>query len=78
MLFWEGLELSFLKMAQHQTGGIGYNVGTCIIDLGILDTEGSIGLKDFVLDWSKSIAFNDAEYKVGYILKKGVATPKEF
>ena len=57
---------------------IGYNAGVFIMDLDILGTEGSISLNDFVLDWSNSFPFNDPEYKVGYTLKRGLATPKEF
>jgi len=56
----------------------GYNAGVAIMDLDILGTEGLISLNDFVLDWSKGFPFNDPEYKVGYTLRKGVATPKEF
>ncbi len=56
----------------------GYNAGVSIMDLHILGTDGLISLNDFILDWSKGFAFNDSEFKVGYTLRKGVATPKEF
>ncbi|MFL1896367.1 Gfo/Idh/MocA family protein [Aquimarina sp. 2-A2] len=57
---------------------IGYNAGVCIMDLDILGTDGQISIDDFVLDWAKGFAFNDESHKVGYTLRKGMATPKEF
>lgn len=57
---------------------IGYNAGVCIMDLDILGTDGLISMDDFELDWSKGFAFNDDNHSVGYTLRKGMATPKEF
>lgn len=57
---------------------IGYNIGVSAMDLKILGTTGSIELDDFVLDWSKGFVFDDPAHKVGYTLRQGMATPKEF
>jgi predicted dehydrogenase len=60
------------------TWDIGYNTGVCVMDLDIFGSEGVISLDDFVLDWNKGFAFDNPEHKVGYTLRKGMATPKEF
>uniref|UniRef100_B8HL06 Oxidoreductase domain protein n=1 Tax=Cyanothece sp. (strain PCC 7425 / ATCC 29141) TaxID=395961 RepID=B8HL06_CYAP4 len=60
------------------TWAAGYNAGVCIMDLDILGTNGLISLNDFVLDWAKSFAFNNPDHQVGYTLRTGVATPKDF
>ena len=57
---------------------IGYNAGVCIMDLDILGSDGLISMDDFVLDWAKGFAFDNPEHKVGYTLRKGMATPNEF
>jgi predicted dehydrogenase len=60
------------------TWDIGYNTGVCMMDLDILGSEGLISLDDFVLDWQKGFAFDNPDHKVGYTLRKGMASPKEF
>ena len=57
---------------------VGYNAGVCIMDLDLLGTNGLISMDDYVLDWAKGFPFDNDNHKVGYILRKGMATPNEF
>ena len=60
------------------TWDIGYNAGVCLMDLDILGTDGAICLSDFVLDWAKGFAFDNRDLDIGYTVRKGMASPKEF
>ena len=60
------------------TWDIGYNAGVCIMDLDILGTTGMISLDDFVLDWAKGFAFDNPQHSVGYTVRTGMASPKDF
>lgn len=60
------------------TYDIGYTAGTVTQDLQLLGTTGVIDMDDFVLDWNGSFAFKNPDVPVGYVLRSGMATRKEF
>ena len=60
------------------TWDVGYNVGTCMMDLNILGQHGVISLDDFVLDWADGFAINTPGNPVGFIQRSGVANPTDF
>lgn len=60
------------------TWDVGYNVGTCVMDLNLLGQRGMISLDDFVLDWADSFALNIPGYPVGFVQRTGIANPTEF
>ena len=70
--------LLVFENGQTSTWDIGYNTGVCVMDLDILGTEGLISLDDFVLDWAKGFAFDNPEHAVGYTVRSGMASPKDF
>ena len=59
------------------TWDVGYNAGACLMDLDIIGTLGVVQLDDFVLDWQKGFAFDNAAHEVGYRLRQGMAAPHE-
>lgn len=60
------------------TWDVGYNVGTCVMDLNIFGQKGMISLDDFVLDWADGFAPNTPGYPVGFVQRTGIANPNEF
>ena len=60
------------------TWDVGYNVGTCVMDLNIFGQRGMISLDDFVLDWADGFAINIPGYPVGFIQRSGIVNPTEF
>lgn len=60
------------------TWDVGYNVGTCVMELNIFGERGMISLDDFVLDWADGFAINIPGYPVGFIQRAGIVNPTEF
>jgi len=65
------------ESGEVSTFDIGYTAGTILMDLQLLGTTGVIEMDDFVLDWTNSFAFKNAEIKVGYSHRTGLATRKD-
>lgn len=59
------------------TWDIGYTAGTVAMDLDIIGTSGIISLDDFVLDWGNSFAFQNADIRASYQLRRGTL-PRPF
>jgi predicted dehydrogenase len=59
------------------TFDVGYTAGAVIMDLQLLGTSGVIGMDDFVLDWTDSLAFKNPDIKTGYFHRTGMATRKD-
>jgi predicted dehydrogenase len=60
------------------TWDVGYNIGTCVMDLNIYGQQGMISLDDFVLDWADGFAMNIPGYPVGFIPRSGILNPTGF
>lgn len=60
------------------TWDVGYNVGTCVMDLKLFGQKGTISLDDFVLDWADGFALNIPGYAVGFKQRTGVVNPYGF
>jgi predicted dehydrogenase len=60
------------------TWDVGYNVGTCVMDLNIFGKKGMISLDDFVLDWAHGFGANSPGYPVGFTQRSGIVNPTEF
>ncbi len=56
----------------------GYTVGAIVMDLSILGSKGMITMDDFVLDWQRSIAFEDSTIKPGYTYRTGLGNRSAF
>lgn len=71
----------FLRFMDGKTSSfdVGYNCGTCLMDLSIIGSKGSVSLDDFVLDWQKGFVFDNPNHKVGFTTKpNGAVTPADF
>jgi len=60
------------------TWDVGYNTGSCVMDLNIFGQQGMISLDDFVLDWADGFAMNIPGYPVGFTQRSGIVNPTEF
>lgn len=66
------------ESGESATFDVGYTAGTAIMDLSLLGTNGMITLDDFVLDWTNSFAFQNADIPTGYTHRTGMADRAAF
>jgi hypothetical protein len=60
------------------TWDVGYNVGTCVMDLRLLGRLGLLSLDDFVLDWKDGFPIKNPAHDVGFTQRVGLVTPSGF
>jgi len=60
------------------TWDVGYDCGTCTMDLQLLGERGAISLDDFVLDWAQGFMLATPGYPVGFSQRCGVVNPAGF
>ena len=70
--------LVVFQSGESSTFDIGYTADTAVMDLSLLGTKGVIALDDFVLDWTKSFAFQKPDIKTGFVHRTGAATRQDF
>lgn len=56
----------------------GYDVNALVMDLDIMGSKGMISLDDFVLDWEMGVPQGNPEHEVGFTLRHGRVTPKDY
>ncbi len=62
---------------QVSTFEAGYSVGAVRMDLLLCGSKGTIGMDDFVLDWTSSFAYQNPDIEAGYFYRTGVTTRKQ-
>jgi predicted dehydrogenase len=73
-----GAGMLHLSNGVTATWDVGYSVGTCIMDLALLGDQGMITLNDFVLDWAYGFPIADQHSPIGFVQRRGLATPAAF
>jgi predicted dehydrogenase len=56
----------------------GYDVDARVMDLDLMGPKGMISMDDFVLDWQKGIPEGDPDHVVGFTIRAGKVTPKDY
>ncbi len=56
----------------------GYDVNARVMDLELLGPKGMISMDDFVLDWNMGIPEGDPDHEVGFTVRQGKVTPKDY
>ena len=73
-----GSGVVMFKDKTSSTFDFGYNANTCLMDLDILGSQGSIQLTDYVLDWKYCFASGNPDVVNGYTRRTGLMQPNEF
>ncbi len=56
----------------------GYDIDARVMDLEIMGLKGMVSMDDFVLDWQKGIPEGDPAHDVGFTVRQGKVTPKDY
>jgi len=76
--FIRGTGVLLMSDGSTATWDVGYDVGTCIMDLNLLGERGIIHLDDFVLDWMHGFPIKDSTHDVGFVERVGLVNPSGF